>query len=120
MEHIHYIIVIPIIVIIILYQLKIFRQAIEKIQKFKDTFPSNRLAYSVNQVNITVKGDAYSKLETSDEDPDLIWSDNSSIEDSSSSGFREVEVSQIQIKSENPTVMSIKNALNMYLQKNKG
>lgn len=118
MEYIHYFIVVPIIVIIILYQLKIFRQALEKIKKFKDIFPSNRLAYSVNQVNITVREDADSKLETLDKDPDLIWSDNSLTEDYSTS--RDVEVSQIHIKSENPTVMNIKNALNMYLQKNKG
>lgn len=107
MNIIHYIIVVPIILIIIIYQLRIFRLAVKKTNTFKDIFPSNKLAYSINKANITIHE---SEAPNSDE----LWNSNGT------SFTREVEVSQISINSTNPTVTNIKDAINMYLQKNKG
>lgn len=118
MDIIHYIIVIPIILLIILYQLRIFRRAVKKINTFKDTFPSNKLDYSVNQVSITVDEPSEKSVHNGDNDSGKIWNDDMPEEDISFT--REVEVSQISINSTNPTVSNIRDAINMYLQKNKG
>ena len=117
MDFVHYIIVIPIIFLIIFYQLKIFRRAVNKINTFKDIFPSNKLAYSIDQVSITVDEPSETYLDR-DNTSDNIW-DNDMLEEEMPF-TREVEISQLSIKSTNPTLTNIKVAINMYLQKNKG
>lgn len=118
MDIIHYIIVIPIILLIIFYQLRIFRRAVKKINTFKDIFPSNKLAYSVNQVSITIGESSEKSVFDGDNASGKIWNDD--MPEEGISFTREVEVSQISINSTNPTVTNIKDAINMYLQKNKG
>ena len=56
-EIIHYIIVIPLILLIIYYQIRVFVQAIHKIETFKSIFPSNKHAYSISKVNIITNDD---------------------------------------------------------------
>lgn len=118
MDIVHYIIVIPIILLIIFYQLRIFRRAVTKINTFKGIFPSNKLAYSVNQVSILIGESSEKSVFDGDNDSGKIWNDD--MPEEGNSFTREVEVSQISINSTNPTVTNIKNAINMYLQKNKG
>lgn len=118
MDFVHYIIVIPIIFLIIFYQLKIFRRAVNKINTFKDIFPSNKLAYSIDQVSITLNEPSETYILDRDNSSDNIWDDDMLEEEIPFT--REVEVSQISIKSTNPTLTNIEDAINMYLQKNKG
>ena len=113
---IHYIIVIPLILVIIFYQIRVFVQANHKIDLFKAIFPSSRLAYSINKVSIISE---FKKEYGSDmDDPDDIWRDDDSSDEDVV--FKEVEVSQISVPSENQTLKDIQDALNMYLQKNSG
>lgn len=115
---IHYLIVIPLIVVIIYFQVRVFIQASTKIDVFKSIFPSNRLDYSIGKANIVVSEIKEDCSSQSEEDNDAIWQDD---KDSSKDVIvREVEVSQISVRTENATMTSIKDALNMYLQKNSG
>ena len=56
-EIIHYIIVIPLILLIIYYQIRVFVQASHKIETFKSIFPTNKHAYSISKVNIITNDD---------------------------------------------------------------
>ena len=47
---IHYLIVIPLILIIIYFQAKVFSQALAKIDVFKAIFPTNKLDYSIGRL----------------------------------------------------------------------
>ena len=114
---IHYLIVIPIVLIIIYFQAKVFVQALAKIDVFKAIFPTNKLDYSIGKANIVVseKRDNTTFRKDADEE---IWQDDE--DEDNEVLIREVEVSQIAVCNENPTMNSIKDALNMYLQKNNG
>ena len=116
-SYIHYLIVIPLILVIIYFQVKVFIQALAKIDKFKSIFPSNKLDYSISKTTIVVKEQQEPSSSTT-EASDEIWQednerDNNVIE-------RQVEVSQIAVRKVNPTMTNIKDSLNMYLQKNSG
>ena len=113
---IHYLIVIPLILIIIYFQTKVFVQALAKIDVFKAIFPSNKNDYSIYKVNIVVSEKREGS--TSREDDDEIWQDDE--DEDNDVLVRDVEVSQIAVRNENPTMNNIKDALNMYLQKNNG
>lgn len=113
---IHYIIVIPLILVIIFFQAKVFFQAWNKIDIFKSIFPSNKLDYAISKAAIVVSETKPSETKHSDDDGD-IWNDDEAYYDVIT---REVEVSQISVRSDNPTMNNIKDALNMYLQKNNG
>lgn len=118
MGFIHYIIVVPIILLIVCFQIKVYCQALRKIGGFKDIFPSNRLAYSVKQANIQIEENGENDLASDHDDSEEIWREDSS--EVANHTAREVEVSQISVNSTNPTIEAITDALNMYLQKNKG
>lgn len=115
---VHYIIVIPLILVIIYFQIKVFLQARNKIELFRSIFPSNKQAYSISKVNLVVD-ESKDEDVLEDEDSGEIWRDDD-YENNDYHTTREVEVSQIDVPSSNPTLSSIKNALNMYLQKNRG
>ena len=115
MEYIHYLIVIPIILVIIILQTRVFRNALSKIDAFRGIFPSNKLSYAVKQITINESKESNDDLP--EDDNEEIWENN----DSGVEGYeREIDVSQIEIDSSNSTLGNIKDALNMYLQKNKG
>lgn len=115
MEYIHYLIVIPIILVIIILQTRVFRNALSKIDAFRGIFPSNKLSYAVKQITINESKESNDDLP--EDDNEEIWENN----DSWVEGYeREIDVSQIEIDSSNSTLGNIKDALNMYLQKNKG
>ena len=93
----HYILVVFIILAIIGVQAYIYRNTKNKISIYKYIFPESISSYAIINMNITA---------TEDEFID---------------GYNEaVTVSQIQINTQNPILIEIRNALNMYLQKNKG
>ena len=97
-----------------MFQARTLRSALKKINQFKDIIPSNSLSFSVIKAIIEVE-----EKEDSDEgNPDDLWTDEESVADVPHRIG--IEVSQIQIKSDNPTMAKIEGALNMYLQKNKG
>lgn len=117
MEYIHYIIVIPLILLIIYFQIKVFIQANQKIDIFRAIFPDSKQAYSITKASIVVN-EITEDDDLPADDSDEIWRDD---EDSTlGRRTREVEVSQIDIHGNNLTMNSIKDALNMYLQKNSG
>ena len=114
---IHYLIVIPLILIIIYFQAKVFAQALAKIDVFQAIFPSNKLDYSIVKA-IIVTSEKEEEMAESQDYNDEIWQED---EDEGNDVLtREVEVSQISVRNDNPTMTSIKDALNMYLQKNNG
>ena len=115
---IHYIIVIPLILAIIYFQVKVFIQANHKIDAFKSIFPAQRLSYSISKATIVVS-ETTSERESQDEETDEIWREEED-EPIDRTWVREVEVSQISVPSDNPTMTDIKDSLNMYLQKNRG
>lgn len=114
---IHYLIVIPLILIILYFQTKVFIQASSKIDVFKDIFPSNKLDYSIGKANIVVS-EKREEAKHDHENEETIWRDDE--DEGVGILAREVEVSQISVRNDNPTMTSIKDALNMYLQKNNG
>ena len=69
---IHYLIVIPLILVIIYFQAKVFSQALAKIDVFKAIFPMNKLDYSIGRARIVV---SEKKEESSDNlgSNDEIW-----------------------------------------------
>ena len=73
---IHYLIVIPLIVVIIYFQVRVFIQASTKIDVFKSIFPSNRLDYSIGKANIVVSEIKEDSSSQSEEDNDAIWQDD--------------------------------------------
>ena len=114
---IHYIIVIPLILVIVYFQVKVYLQANQKIDVFKSIFPGSKHAYSISKANVTVTEEAFEE-DLPEYESNEIW------EEESYRGHlplvREIEVSQIEVQGKNPTMNSIKDALNMYLQKNNG
>ena len=115
---IHYIIVIPLILVIVYFQIKVFLQASEKIDVFRAIFPGSKHAYSISKAFITVSEDsdenAFPEYESTE-----IWEEDETYHGPLPT-VREVEVSQIEVQGDNSTMNSIKDALNMYLQKNNG
>lgn len=108
----HYIIVVVIIVIIIILQFSVFRRALNKIAVFKEVFPKKKEAYSIYKARIEVLD--HQNEET--EENETIWREDNDYMPSNIT----VDVSQINITHKNPTLSNIKEALNMYLVKNKG
>lgn len=94
---IHYILVILSIIVIIGIQIRVFYNTKKKIEDFLQIFPISSTAYGIVQTEIPL----------ADEDQEA---DNE----------KSIEVSQIRLRTQNDTMKSICNALNMYLQKNKG
>lgn len=90
---IHYILVIVSIIVIIAIQIRVFNNTKKKIETFLQIFPTSASAYWIVQQEIP-------------------------IEDANNEG--NVVVSQIRLNTSNSTMKAICNALNMYLQKNKG
>lgn len=117
-EIIHYIIVIPLILLIIYYQIRVFVQASHKIESFKSIFPTNKHAYSISKVNIITNDDELYPHKEEDNAGE-IWRDDED-EDEDELYSKEIEVSQISVPTDNSTLSDIKAALNMYLQKNRG
>lgn len=100
---IHYFLVVLVIAAIIAAQIYIFKNTKQKIAVFKSTFPDSVSSYSIVgkeiQANATI------------------------IENNTKEYVEDIEtinISQIYINTQNPTLQEIRNALNMYLQKNKG
>ena len=99
---IHYFLVVLVIAAIIAAQIYIFKNTKQKIAVFKSTFPDSVSSYSIVgkeiQANATI------------------------IENNTKEYVEDIEtinISQIYINTQNPTLQEIRNALNMYLQKNK-
>lgn len=97
----HYILVILVILTIIVAQAYIYKNTKIKIVTYKSIFPNSTSSYSI--------------VET------VIHTDNSNDEDESfSENIDTISVSQLNINTNNDTLKEIRDALNMYLQKNKG
>lgn len=97
----HYILVILVILTIIVAQVYIYKNTQKKIVTYKSIFPNSTSSYSI--------------VETA------IHADNSNDEDESfSENIDTISVSQLYINTNNNTLKEIRDALNMYLQKNKG
>lgn len=102
--YMHYIIVICIILCIIGFQLYSFGDTIKKLKKYQSIFPKDTSSYSVNELCLIEReanDDEYSYLDLKLKDKGIF-------------------VSQIQVKDPSTTLTEITNALNKYLQKNKG
>lgn len=97
----HYFLVILVIFAIIVAQIYIYKNTQKKIKIYKSIFPNSTSSYSIVEK--------------------VIQTDNS---DDEEEGFVEdidtISVSQLNINTNNDTLKEIRNALNMYLQKNKG
>jgi biopolymer transport protein ExbB/TolQ len=117
MELIHYLIVIPLILVIVFFQLRVFLQANNKIDVFRSIFPGSKHAYLISKANIVV-GEKENKDDLPEAEPESVWQEDT--EGGIDSYFRVVEVSQISVQRNNPTMNNIVDALNMYLQKNNG
>lgn len=118
MEYIHYFIVIPIILVIIILQINVFRETLSRIFSFKRIFPSNIMSYKVIQVQVETKEQPIETDLPIDEDDEEIWEREEY--EGQEMGTRKTEISQIEIDGKSPTLSNIKDALNMYLEKNKG
>lgn len=94
----HYIFVVLIILAIIGVQVYIYRNTKNKISIYKSIFPESISSYSIINIDIATNEEGYVDEEHEET----------------------VTVSQIRINTQNPTLTEIRNALNMYLQKNKG
>ena len=90
----HYILVIASIIVIVVIQIRVFYNTKKKINTFLQIFPSSASAYTIIQQEIP--------MEDADNKENI------------------VTVSQIILNTSNSTMKAICNALNMYLQKNKG
>lgn len=97
----HYILVVLVILAIIVAQIYIFKNTKKKITTYKSIFPNNTSSYSIVEREIQTNNG-------NDE------------EDGYVEDIDAVSVSQLNISTDNETLKEIKNALNMYLQKNKG
>ena len=96
---IHYILVILSIIVIIAIQIATYCNTTKKLQNFRSIFPKDISSYSI--------GKTYIPLAKEDGEPDTEEEEK-------------IQVSQIQLVTANKTMIAIRNALNMYLQKNKG
>ena len=97
----HYILVVLVILAIIVAQIYIFKNTKKKITTYKSIFPNNTSSYSIVE----------REIQTNNGNDD---------EDGYVEDIDAVSVSQLNISTDNETLKEIKNALNMYLQKNKG
>lgn len=95
----HYVLVVCVIAAIISAQVYIYRNTMKKIANFKAIFPQNVKSYSISSDEVVA-----STTETESDEPLQTT----------------IRVSQISVGTTNPTMLEIRNALNMYLQKNKG
>ena len=108
----HYILVVLVIVVIIGFQIYIYLNTKKKIDAFKSIFPQSTSSYSIIEIEVPTN-DEYEENKNVDCDDEEDEYDENEYEDF-------VNVSQIKVTAENPTLNEICNALNMYLQKNKG
>lgn len=97
----HYILVILVILVIIVSQIYIYKNTKEKIATYKSIFPNSTSSYSIVE-KVIQTDNSNDKEESYVEDIDTI------------------SVSQLNINTNNDTLIEIRNALNMYLQKNRG
>lgn len=98
----HYILVVLVILAIVYAQIYIYKNTKQKIATFKSIFPDKISSYSIVEEEVIAE-----EVYTEDD-----------VEYTETTGS--VIVSQIKIDTRNQTLIEIKNALNMYLQKNKG
>ena len=110
MEGLHYILVILVIVAIVCAQIYIYLNTKKKIAAFKSIFPKSISSYSIVEIDIptSVKEEDYNEEQEDDDEYEEDGYDDY------------VSVSQIEVSPKNATFTEICNALNMYLQKNKG
>lgn len=98
----HYILVVLVISAIIIAQILIYANTKKKIATYKTIFPNSTSSYSIVEKEII-------QISDSNDDEDGCFEDIDSI-----------TVSQLNVNTDNVTFKKIRNALNMYLQKNKG
>ena len=108
----HYILVIMVIVAIIGFQIYIYLNTKKKIDAFKSIFPQSTSSYSIIEIEVPTN-EEYEDNKNAEYDDEEDEYDEYEYEDF-------VNVSQIKVTAKNPTLNEICNALNMYLQKNKG
>lgn len=96
----HYILVVLVIIAIIVAQIYIYRNTKKKIATYKSIFPNSTSSYSIVEKEI--------QIESCSDDDDYV------------ENIDTISVSQLNINTNNDTLKEIRNALNMYLQKNKG
>ena len=97
----HYILVVLVIIAIIVAQIYIYRNTKKKIATYKSIFPNSTSSYSIVEKEI--------QTESCSDDDDVYVEDIDTI-----------SVSQLNINTDNETLKEIRDALNMYLQKNRG
>lgn len=122
----HYILVFLTIFAIIVVQVYVFLNTRKKISVYKSIFPLSVSAYSIIEKLISI--DDEDKENINDEELE----DNITVEDCQeyiegdeyfdniNNDNNSCYISQIQISSSNPTLLEIRKALNMYLEKNRG
>lgn len=97
----HYILVVLVILAIIITQIYIYRNTKKKIATYKSIFPNSTSSYSIVEKEIQT-------VNSNNDEDDHVESIDT------------ISVSQLNINTHNKTLREIMNALNMYLQKNKG
>lgn len=108
----HYILVVLVIVAIIGFQIYIYLNTKKKIDAFKSIFPQSTSSYSIIEIEVPTN-EEYEDNKNAEYDDEEDEYEEDEYEDF-------VNVSQIKVTAKNPTLNEICNALNMYLQKNKG
>ena len=101
-----------VIVAIIGFQIYIYLNTKKKIDAFKSIFPQSTSSYSIIEIEVPTN-EEYEDNKNAEYDDEEDEYDEDEYEDF-------VNVSQIKVTAKNPTLNEICNALNMYLQKNKG
>ena len=107
----HYILVVMVIVAIIGFQIYIYLNTKKKIDAFKSIFPQSTSSYSIIELEVPTN-------EEYEENKNADYDDEDEYDEDEYEDF--VNVSQIKVTVKNPILDEICNALNMYLQKNKG
>lgn len=102
----HYIIVIIIILCIIAFQVFSYADTKKKIREYRKIFPKSISSYSVSEILI--------KDDRASQDDDL------PLEEGEEELVSGIPVSQIEVRDASSTMSEVRNALNKYLQKNKG
>ena len=102
----HYIIVIVIILCIIAFQVFSYADTKKKIREYRKIFPKSISSYSIKEILI--------KDERATQDDDL------PVEEDEEELMSGIPVSQIEVRNASSTMSEVRNALNKYLQKNKG
>lgn len=111
----HYLLVVLVILAIICVQIYIYLNTKKKIAAFKSIFPNSTSAYSIVELEIPTNNEYEEEGEDSDNEEEY---NEDEYEEDAYDDF--VNVSQIKVNTQNSTLNEICNALNMYLQKNKG